>query len=428
MRTFNKDPITITEYGGFTRGVESQQYYKLPINTFDSLEEFILSNTTDRVDETFDLLSLSIKKNLGKVITAKNYVGLIALKDGTIIEILPKIVGEEVTQQESKKILLDMLQSLNELQFKKLNMSSLDTSRMNLFEVFIKMFLDEVTILTKQGLRSSYSQVESNERFYKGKLIASKNIKYNFINKEKFYVRFDEFNLDRAENRLIKSTLKLILKLSSNYQNRQLSTRLLSYFDNVRLSDNYDQDISNCIIDRGTNHYDKAITWCKVLLKGNSFTSFAGSKVALALLFPMEKLFENYIAEKFKKLLSRDFIFRKQDKRYSLFDSPNKAFALRPDIVLEHSSRTIVMDTKWKVLDIKARNMGISQSDMYQMYAYGKKYQANEIYLIYPRSYIHDMEMSKYSSDDGVIVNISFVDLKEVNKSLLDIIKRAEKQ
>ena len=43
------------------------------------------------------------------------------------------------------------------------------------------------------------------------------------------------------------------------------------------------------------------------------------------------------------------------------------------------------MDTKWKRLTPVAKdNYGISQADMYQMYAYSKKYGATEIWLLYP--------------------------------------------
>ncbi|MBP8660685.1 MAG: hypothetical protein KBI09_07175 [Mesotoga sp.] len=38
---------------------------------------------------------------------------------------------------------------------------------------------------------------------------------------------------------------------------------------------------------------------------------------------------------------------------YSLFDTPRRAFALRPDIVLEFGKHKVVMDTKWKLLGLR---------------------------------------------------------------------------
>ena len=99
-------------------------------------------------------------------------------------------------------------------------------------------------------------------------------------------------------------------------------------------------------------------------MRGNSFTAFAGSEVALALLFPMEKVFESFIAARFRKHLGTGINIRTQDNRYSLFDSPSRAFALRPDIVLEFDGRTIVLDTKWKLLTDSARNKGIDRKSV----------------------------------------------------------------
>jgi len=33
-----------------------------------------------------------------------------------------------------------------------------------------------------------------------------------------------------------------------------------------------------------------------------------------------------------------------------------------------------ILDTKWKILDENDKNKGVSQADMYQMFAYSKKY------------------------------------------------------
>lgn len=62
-----------------------------------------------------------------------------------------------------------------------------------------------------------------------------------------------------------------------------------------------------------------------MFLMGKSFTSFAGSEVAIALLFPMKTLFESYIATPLKKVLDpREYSVSVQDKTYHLFDEPSK--------------------------------------------------------------------------------------------------------
>ncbi|MDD4590013.1 MAG: McrC family protein [Parabacteroides sp.] len=423
MHSSNKT-YTITEYGGFTRNVSFSGYQSLPERTFDALETFILANTSGIETEAVELLSLSARRGIGKIITARNYVGLITMTDGTVIEILPKIAGGDISDGDTKGIFLEMLKTLKDVTFKDFNVSNLHTDRLSLLEIFIKMFLDEVSILTKQGLKAAYTPVEANERFYKGKLLASQNIKHNLISHDRFFVRYDDFSINRPENRLIKSTLRFLLKQTTDSRNRQNTVRLLTFFEGVDYSVSCEADFSKCIGDRSMSHYDKTLSWCRVFLQGNSFTSFRGSEIALALLFPMEKVFESFVAAKFRRHLGDGVSLRTQDSRYSLFDSPTRAFALRPDIVLEFSGHTVVLDTKWKLLSDNTRNSGISQSDMYQMYAYSKKYDADGIVLLYPHSDNVSRSEFRYESDDNVNVDISFIDLRNADNSIANLIAK----
>ncbi|WP_409228804.1 McrC family protein [Gudongella sp. SC589] len=417
----SKNVYAITEYGGFTNNVKVRGYERLPEQTFRALEEFILTNREGT--NSNELLTLSSKRNLGKLIIAKNYVGVISMTDGTVIEILPKIVSEIITPKKTKDIFLEMLGYLDDMAFKDFNLSHLNTGKMNILEIFIKMFLSEVSSLTKQGLKSSYTTIESNERFYKGKLVTTQDIKHNSIIRDKFFVRYDEFNLDRPENRIIKSTLRLLMTVTRERSNRVQAIRLINFFDGVPYSKDYEKDLSKCSLDRGMKHYNNTLTWCRIFLKGNSFTSFSGNKVAIALLFPMEKVFESYVTKKIKRLVGNKVDMWAQGSRYCLFDRPRKAFSLRPDIVLERKGEITVIDAKWKLLSSTLNNYGISQADMYQMYAYSKKYNAKEIILLYPKSDAPNNTIN-YTSEDGVRVSIKFVDLTDADNSIASILEK----
>jgi hypothetical protein len=54
--------------------------------------------------KALELLALSARRGIGKIITARNCVGLITMSDGTVIEILPKIVGNSITVEDTKHI------------------------------------------------------------------------------------------------------------------------------------------------------------------------------------------------------------------------------------------------------------------------------------------------------------------------------------
>ena len=85
-----KPVYQISEYGSFITGKKVDGYITLPPHTFEQLESFVLTNRSKDAD-ALELMGLSARKGIGKVITARNYVGIITMNDGTTIEILPKV-------------------------------------------------------------------------------------------------------------------------------------------------------------------------------------------------------------------------------------------------------------------------------------------------------------------------------------------------
>ena len=419
-------PNVIYEYQSFTcdKSVLDSRYKSLDKHTFDRLEAFVLANRGSSDTDPLELMSISSRSGIGKIISAKNYVGLITMTDGTRIEILPKIYSTgSMGEDETKKIFLEMLRTVKELPFKTFDFSNLKTDNVSLFDIFIRMFLDEVISITKRGLKSNYVANCENLRFYKGKIKLSDHIKNNYGHKERVYVEFDEFSVDRPENKLIKATISYIKGKTKNIKNSRDCAMLLSTFDEVSVSINYEDDFSKCTSGRNMAGYDTVLRWCHIFLQNKSFTAFSGSDIAYALLFPMETVFESYVAEILKKSLdSSRYTLRAQDKGLYLFSIPKKKFAIKPDIVItdKNNDTITVLDTKWKLLSPQYHNFGISQADMYQMYVYGKKYHAKEVILLYPlNEYVKDCQNNiAFTSDDGVIVKVRFVDLRNAKRSL----------
>ena len=416
----------ITEYGSFVRDKEVQGSISLPQGTFDALESFILTNSSKETDAV-EIMGLSARKGIGKIITAKNYVGVISMHDGTTIEILPKIYSNEAENVgKTKKLLVEMLKTLRNSPFKSLQTTSVDIEKMNIFEVFIRMFIDEVFFIVKRGVKCNYETVQSNEGVFKGKLKFSEHIRYNYAHKERSYVEYDEFNINRVENRLLKSTLLYLYRHSVSSKNKNDIKTLLNYFIEVEASVDYAGDFTKIVPERNTKDYDTALLWSKVFLLGKSFTSFSGSEVAFALLFPMESLFESYVTTQMNRLIKgTNCTLSAQERKYHLFDEPSKKFLMKPDIVIRNgtSKQVFLMDTKWKVLSDAKANYGISQADMYQMYAYQKKYTSKNVTLIYPMTDKIENKSIGYKSEDGVNVRICFVDLYKLKESLEKIIE-----
>ena len=402
-----------------------EKYKYLDTVAFENLIEFIHQFTgNEEVADALDFMRISYKRNIGNIVSIKNYVGLIQMKNGYQIQILPKINftnSEDLENRNTKKIFLNMLRSMKDFPSKVFNNSNIQVDRMNLYEIFINMYLQEIRRLIKIGLKSDYIFKEDNLNYYKGKLLTSQHFKINLVHKERFYVAYDEFNPNRVENKLIKATLLKLQKLTTSAENSKKIRQLLVFFEMIDASMNYIADFSKVRINRSNKDYETIMQWSKVFLLNKSFTTFSGSNNSRALLFPMEKVYESYVAKYLKKILEKDgWDVSSQDRGYYLFIEPRLQFALIPDIICKHGKRTIIMDTKWKKLINNERiNYGISQSDMYQMYAYSKKYKTSEIWLLYPlNDEMKEHSEISFNSGDGTTVNIYFVDLENIQSSL----------
>ena len=421
--------IQIREYGTFVVGEKNGSNaggnITLTKRTFEQLENFVLSNSNKETD-ALELMGLSARKGVGKIITAKNYVGIITMNDGTTIEILPKIcsaIEDDANASRTKKLLIDMLRTLRDTPYKALQTTNVNIEKMNIFEIFIRMFLDEVFFIVKRGLKCSYETIEENAPFFRGKMKFSQQIRHNYIHKERSYVEYDAFTVNRPENQLIKATLEYLNRHSTSSRNKNDLKTLLTAFSEVESSIDHKGDFAKYVPDRNSKDYATALLWARVFLMGKSFTSFAGSEVALALLFPMETLFESYIASLLRRNLDAyTFKVSAQDRTYHLFEAPTAVFQMRPDIVITNTQQDniFIMDTKWKVLSDEKSNLGISQGDMYQMYAYQKKYGAKNVTLLYPKTDLVQAENVEFREiyDDGVTVRIRFVDLFDAQNSI----------
>ena len=401
------------------------EYAYLPESVFRDLEEFIHAFAgDDEYSDALEFLKISFRRNVGDIISVNNYVGLIQMHNGYQIQVLPKIdFGDDADSknEETKRVFLRMLRSMKDFPSKVFNEANLKMDRMTLYEIFINMYLQEVRTLVKHGIKSAYIAREDNLNFYKGKLVVNEHIKRNAAHRERFYVCYDEYLVDRAENRLVKATLLKLQGITSSAQNQKEIRQLLTSFEMVRPSVNHQKEFSKVVINRNTKNYDMLMRWSRVFLLNKSFTTFSGGTNARALLFPMEKVFESYVAQQLKKALAElGWEVSTQDKGYYLFDSPRQ-FALRPDIVITREDGSIIiLDTKWKSLVDKPRiNYGISQADMYQMYAYSKKYNTPEIWLLYPvNSEMRNHQDISFDSDDGVNVRLFFVDVAKIENSI----------
>lgn len=380
---------------------------------------------------------------------AKNYVGTIQTRSGFCIEILPKTFRSQRLERDSKQceckirfekkmllesfsdfskaivardsthsttqasliessstesnkncdicqakgVLLSCLATLKDMPFKQRDFANLHTLRFPLLEIFVRMFLSECERLSKAGLNGDYLCIAQNRAFLKGKLEFKDHITQNLIHKERFFTSSDEYTQDIAPNRLIKSTLLALshLNLSPSTQTRADSIRFV--FADINPSKNIESALTQCSNMSRAKEYEVLLLWCKIFLGRKAFSPYAGRDRVIALLFPMEKLFESYVSFWLKKCANGFSVKTQESQKYFIQDENKKnVFCLKPDIILRGKGEIVIIDTKWKIPDSNANEnkYGISQGDLYQMWAYASKYQLEckdsvRVVLIHPQ-------------------------------------------
>lgn len=334
-----------------------------------------------------------------RVVQVASFVGVIRAPDGFQIEVLPKI-GKAVGggAKEARQLLIEMLCCLQGFRHVRTDSARISAARMPLLEVFLAEFLRTVEHIVKRGLRSDYSNKQDNLFALRGKLLMAPHLRQNRFRADRFFTEQDEFSTDRPENRLLHAALRRVLMLSASQANQQLARELQFVFADVPASAQPSIDFQLVRLDRGMGHYADALAWVRLILDEESPVTGTGGHQATSLLFPMEAVFEAFVAKHLARQLARPLMLKSQARSHHLVRHRGQNwFRLKPDLLIQEASRdALVLDTKWKLLDgMKANGTdkyGLSQSDFYQLQAYGQSYLDGQgaVVLIYPKTAAFD--------------------------------------
>ena len=371
----------------------------------NDLKNFALANAEDEGGDPRQILALR-----GGRLHARNHVGIIETRRGTVVEILPKVEFE--CDEDARTVFLKMLRPYRAMRFAQFDQASIRSlPRFNMFQIFIRLFLDDLVRLTQRGLARHYQSVEDNLPCLRGRIQFADHIRLNAANGARFYVSFDEFTADRPVNRLIHTTIHR-LRAIAHPDHRQLLHQLRVCFADVPRSTRPDVDWKLRQIDRSMRHYETVMAWVGLFLFNHGLATFAGEHVNRALLFPMEMVFEDFLVDAFRRHqnayeVSAQKPQRPFAKRVALAASNDPGtlestavFTMKPDIALmQRGDVCFVLDAKWKTINNPKHD--IAQSDIYQLYSYGRKYGCRTVALIYPRT-AQFQDPLRYDFDDKV--------------------------
>lgn len=391
--------ITIYEFDALmaagSDAAVAEGLHRIPDKVFGWLEDQCL-----RSAEAGGAAWLRLTQRRGRrAVQVTSFVGVICAPDGFQIEVLPK-VGKAIGggAKEARQLLIKMLYCLQGFHHVQTDSARISAAHLPLLEVFIAEFLRTVEHIVKSGLRSDYSSRQDNLFALRGKLLMAPHLRQNLYRADRFLTEHDEFSTDRPENRLLHAALRRVLMLAASQANQRLARELQFVFADVHASAQPRIDFQRVRMDRGMGYYADALAWARLILNEESPLTGTGGHRAPSLLFPMESVFEAFVAEHLARQLARPLILKTQARSHHLVRHREQNwFRLKPDLLIRESRRdTLVLDTKWKLLDGSKANgtdkYGLSQGDFYQLQAYGQSYLdgQGDVVLIYPMTAAFD--------------------------------------
>lgn len=335
---------------------------------------------------------------------ATSLVGIIQIP-GLTVEILPKIDKEQTpaeTPDESKTHsilaqhnLLYMLSMARKIPITEREIASLGSKKMHLLEVLIRVFTKRLMDELRRGVDHSYVCCEENLPRVKGKILMNRHLVKNAAHQERFYVGFDEFLEDTPLNRILKATCRRLVSMSSVNGTQRLLMEAVAIFDEVDDVIPDAHHFQQVHLHRNNERFRLLLDFCRMVWQGQSPNPVSGVHQTFSILFPMERLFEEFIANYIRRYaeefgLERGDIIIQADNhsKYLVKDDNGKErFKLKPDLMIKAEDKfKLVLDTKWKCLksDEEDKKNGVSQADMYQMFAYANQYKCSDVVLLYP--------------------------------------------
>ncbi len=381
----------------------------LTLYEYDRLDfkSSISHQTSATLNKVMEGLSKHVKgRVLERVLNSRNetvgirafqYVGVIRIDDSLTIEILPKMYRQADAQIDNEKSinidnLFFMLDYCGQVNIPHSDSTQLHKTKGSFFETLIYLFASDLLNCIQNAAHHEYVAKEDNLPYLRGKLLLNKHITLNSINKSRFYLQSDMFTADNDLNRIFKYVSKMLLGATKNSRNKNILLQILSIFDEVTDTRITSRNAERITLTRLNIRFEQSLKLSKLFLASQSVQLSASNYDSFTFLIDMNRLFEEFISSALRKILKRskntEITIKKQGPiktfvEYTQYDQKG-IFRMKPDItILRSKVVSAIIDTKYKILQ-DDRKLGVSQPDLYQMYAYANKYKTSDITLLYP--------------------------------------------
>lgn len=361
---------------------------------------------------------------------SNKYVGVIHY-EGNKINLLPKIFFDSEKDYSTNEInqiqnhILWWLSYCRKIKFPNYQ-ASLGSAKSDFFEVLIYLFSKYTRELLNSSIYQQYEEVNRELSFIKGRLNTNEYINEN-LSKGKWHklnCTYDAFVFDNEFNRIIKYVTTLLFNVTSSQDSKKNLREILFILDEVSDERATAEQCSRISFNPMFGEFETVRDYCHLFLTNCISFDYKNDLKLFAFLLPMEYVFEDFIFGFIDKELEK--VTAKAQRSDTYLDE-GKAFNLKPDLWLKTDYKSLIADTKYKIVysEEKDPKKGISQSDLYQMLAYAVRFEVDEIILFYPNTIKQNQEEEteltiKDALADGKEISIRAFQLPIINRELLE--------
>lgn len=240
-----------------------------------------------------------------------------------------------------------------------------------------------IAIQLKRGLGKEYlAQVEELSTL-RGKIEIAESIKSQCTLGKKLVCTYDEFLVNNRMNRIIKSTLNLLLKADISKARKKELRKLMVYFRDVELVDLKTVNW-NLQYNKNNQSYRMMIAICYLVVKGLLQTTSDGNMKMMSFLDErrMNRLYEKFILEYYKKHYP-ELNANAAQIPWALDDGIGEMLPImQSDIQLQKENSILIIDAKYykSTTQMNFKKYSLHSNNLYQIFTYVKnrEYQSQE--------------------------------------------------
>ena len=228
----------------------------------------------------------------------------------------------------------------------------------------------------KRGLGREYISETDTISAIRGKIEITESIKNQSMIRSQMVCTYDEFSVDSPLNRIIKSTVMLLLKADITTQRKKDLRKLMVYFADVSLVDVH--SINWAVnYNRNNQTYRLLITICHLVVKGLLQTKSDGSVKMMDFIDEqrMCRLYEKFILEYYRKHYYPQIKASASQIDWALDDGLGTMLpTMQSDIMLSCKDKTLIIDAKYyaHTTQVQYDVHTLHSNNLYQIFTYVK--------------------------------------------------------